>query len=182
MVGPILSEHHKSAEAEILNPTGTNNHNTLSSPAKTNPYFKKHPKMSPYNTRSPKKPFKSSNDKPAHSTAYETTENSSPPPLLTSSYTPPTLNEMKKRPNTSELAPPSKKGPGVSVERAKPPNQTPNITPGFNPGIFEKTPAIALFKATRKGKSKMVSLEERGALQSLPSSNENFILELQGAC
>jgi hypothetical protein len=31
------------------------------------------------------------------------------------------------------------------------------ITPGFNHGIFEKTPTRALFKAARKGKSKMVS-------------------------
>jgi hypothetical protein len=55
------------------------------------------------------------------------------------------------------LAPPTKKGPGVSVEMAKPPYQTPNITHGFNPGFCEKTPARALFKAARKGKNKMVS-------------------------
>jgi hypothetical protein len=157
MMGPIFSEHHMPAEAEFLKPTGTNNHNTHSAPAKTNHYFKKLARMSPYNTRSPKKTLTSSNDKPAHSIAYETTENSSPPSLLTSSYTPPTLMEMKKRPNSSELAPPTKKGPGVSVEMAEPPDQTPNITPGFNPGVCEKTPARALFKAARKGKNKMVS-------------------------
>jgi hypothetical protein len=140
------------AEAEILKPTGINNHNILFAPAKTNPYFKKHPRMSPYNTRSPKKTFTTSIDKPAPSIAYETTENSSPPPLLTSSYTPPTLLEMKKRPKTYELALPTKKGPVVSVEMAKPLDQTPIITPGFNPGIFEKTPARALFKVARKGK------------------------------
>jgi hypothetical protein len=114
--------------------------------------------MSPYNTRSPKKTLTSSDDKPAHSTAYETIENSSPPPLLTSSYTPPTLNGDEEKAKLLRIGSSlQKKAQVFLLRRAEPPDQTPNITPGFNLGIFEKTPARALFKAARKGKSKMVS-------------------------
>jgi hypothetical protein len=97
---------------------------------------------------------------------------------------------MKKRPNTSEVAPPSKKGPHVSVELLEPLDIASANTPRFNLGLYEKNPTRVLFKVARKGKNKLVSavieteqhLEERGALQSLPNSHENTIMELQGAC
>jgi hypothetical protein len=54
---------------------------------------------------------------------------------------------------------------------------------------MEKKSARLLLKAARKGKTKIgsavnvpeVTPEEKGALLSLPSINENYVLELQGA-
>jgi hypothetical protein len=59
----------------------------------------------------------------------------------------------------------------------------------FKLGYFKKSPARAIFKAARKGKNKIVSIvlaykldsASKGAFLSLPSSNENIILEQQGA-
>jgi hypothetical protein len=104
-MGPTLSEHHMSANAEILNPTDINYYNKSTALAKTNLSSNKHPRKSPYNTKSPKKTLTTTLDKPALSSTNETTENFTPPPLNTSSSTPPKLLEMKKRPNTSKLAP-----------------------------------------------------------------------------
>jgi hypothetical protein len=64
---------------------------------------------------------------------------------------------MKKRPNTSEVAPPSKKGPRVSVELLEPLNIASANTLGFNLGLYEKNPTRVLFKVARKGKNKLVS-------------------------
>jgi hypothetical protein len=53
---------------------------------------------------------------------------------------------------------PPKKGPGVTVEIVEPPNITLAKTLVFSPSPFEKSLARALFKASRKGKNKMVSV------------------------
>jgi hypothetical protein len=92
---------------------------------------------------------------------------------------------MKKRPCPSELVSPLKKGPGVLDESAEPPDIASSNMPLFSPGLSEKTPTISLFEAARKGKTKLgsVVLEPKVTYgeQSLPSSNENCFLELQGA-
>ena len=143
-----------SAGADPLNSIDTNYQNSPPAPAKTNHSFNKHPKKSPYNTRSPKKTLTISLDKPAHSTANETTETFTPPHPSSSQ---PKLLEMNKRPNTSKVALPSKKGPGVSVELIEPLDLAHANTLVFNPGLYKKNPAKALFKAARKGKNKLVS-------------------------
>jgi hypothetical protein len=84
----------------------------------------------------------------------------------------------------------TKKGPGFVKEIEVPPDSPPSTPPVFNLGSFEKAPARAIFKAARKGKKKMVldistsvlDLTRKGALKSLPSSNKDSCLELQGAC
>jgi hypothetical protein len=87
------------------------------------------------------------------------------------------------------LLSPPKKGPRVVAENAEPPDTTPSNLLLFSLGTMETKLARALFKAARKGKSKIgsavhepkVTYEERGAMSSLPSSNENLVLELHGA-
>jgi hypothetical protein len=153
-LGPTFSEFHKSTDADPLNSMATNYQNRPPAPSKTTHSSNKHPRKSPYNTRSPKKTLTTSLDKPAHSTANETTETFTPPH---SSSSQPKLLEMKKRLNTLEVAPPSKKGPGVLVELIEPPDIAPANTLVFNPGLYEKIPAKSLFKATRKGKNKLIS-------------------------
>ena len=82
-----------------------------------------------------------------------------------------------------------KKGPGAPNEIQDPLDPSPSPIHEFNPGYSEKTPTIAIFKATRKGKNKIVSVElateldsaSKGALLSLPNTNEDLILELHGA-
>jgi hypothetical protein len=95
----------------------------------------------------------------------------------------------RKRLNTIGLVSSPKKGPGVAKEVEDPPDTPPTSSPVFNPGYTEKASARAIFKAARKGKNKMVSIvlasdmdsASNGALLSLPSSNEDTCLELQGA-
>ena len=70
------------------------------------------------------------------------------------------LNVLKKRNCLSELASPPKKGLGVPMECVETPHTTPltSITLEFTPGSFEISPARAIFKATRKGKNKLVQM------------------------
>ena len=44
------------------------------------------------------------------------------------------------------------------VKSVEPPNLTPSKTSVYKPNYSEKYPAKALFKATRKGKNKLVSI------------------------
>jgi hypothetical protein len=91
--------------------------------------------------------------------------------------------------NFIDLASPPKKGLGVAYESDEPLDTTPTTTLVFNPGYSEKNLAKAIYKVARKGKNKLVSVslaseldsENKGALSSHPSSNENIIMELQGA-
>jgi hypothetical protein len=53
-----------------------------------------------------------------------------------------------------KLGPPTKKGPGVTVEIVEPPNITPVKTPMFSLGLYEKSPARALFKDAKQKKKK----------------------------
>jgi hypothetical protein len=95
----------------------------------------------------------------------------------------------RKRSNTIVLAFSQKKGPGAANEIQDPFDPSPSPIHEFNPSYFEKTPTRAIFKAARKGKNKIVSVElvteldsaSKRALLSLPNTNEDLILELQGA-
>jgi hypothetical protein len=66
-------------------------------------------------------------------------------------------NKKKKRPCPSNLLSPPKKGPGAVVENAEPPNTAPSNFLLFSPDTIETKPTRALFKAVRKGKSKIGS-------------------------
>jgi hypothetical protein len=61
---------------------------------------------------------------------------------------------MKKRSSPSVLVSPPKKGLGVTVESVELSDITPSKALVFIVGYFEKSPARAMFKATRKGKKK----------------------------
>ena len=88
--------------------------------------------------------------------------------------------------NSIDFPSPPKKGLSFAYESEEPPDTSPSTILVFNPGYSKKTFTRAIFKATRKGKNKLVSIglpseldsENKGALSSLPSSNENIILEL----
>jgi hypothetical protein len=56
------------------------------------------------------------------------------------------------------LLSPPKKGPGAVVENVEPPETAPSNLLLFSLGISETKPARALFKAARKGKSKIGSV------------------------
>jgi hypothetical protein len=58
------------------------------------------------------------------------------------------------------LVSPPKKGPGVSIISLEPPDITPlsDNTPVFTPSYSEISPARTLFKATRKGKNKLIQV------------------------
>jgi hypothetical protein len=64
---------------------------------------------------------------------------------------------MKKRTCPSEMISPSKKGPGVLDESDEPPDLASINMPLFSLGLSKKISARALFKAARKGKSKLGS-------------------------
>jgi hypothetical protein len=76
-----------------------------------------------------------------------------------SSPSSPTHQVMKKRSSPSVLVSPPKKGHGVTVESVELSDITPSKAPVFTAGYFEKSPARAMFKAARKGKTnKLVSI------------------------
>jgi hypothetical protein len=71
----------------------------------------------------------------------------------------PNLQASKKRFCISELVLPPKEGPGVPTECENLLETLPLISNHhvFSPGISEKSPTKTTFKATRKGKNKLVS-------------------------
>jgi hypothetical protein len=140
---PILSGENKPIPTESLNITATNNKNNSLVLAKVYQSNKQIRKF-PYNTRPPKKPLLSPQDKPLPS-------NSSPSPSRTPQVS-------RKRLSINDLASPPQKGPGVSIESDEPPNTAPTTTPMFTPSYFEKSPTRAIYKAARKGKNKLVSI------------------------
>jgi hypothetical protein len=172
---PNSSDQKKSINPEVLNTTAINYKNSPIIPTKPKHTTNKQARSTPYNTRHTKKPIISIQDKPS---------------LKNPSSFYPSYHERKKRSSSYELVSPPKKGLGVSEESAEPPDLTPSNILVYSPGYSKKTLAKALFKAARKGKkqtnwvllflSLKSHLRKRGALSSLPSNNENSILELQG--
>jgi hypothetical protein len=137
----------------ILTPNATEN--TYHSTNKTG-------RRTPYNTRLTKKPLISIQDRPTLS------NNTS---LISHHH-----NEKKKRPCPPDFLSPTRKSPGAVAESAKPPDITPPNLLTYSPGIMESKPARALFKAARKGKSKIgsaatepvVTSEEKGGCAKPP--------------
>jgi hypothetical protein len=95
----------------------------------------------PYNTRHTKKPIISIQDRPPLSN----------PTTSISPY----CNENKKRPCPTDFLSPTRKSPGAVADIAEPPNSAPSNFLTYSPGSMELKPARALFKAARKGKSKI---------------------------
>jgi hypothetical protein len=81
----------------------------------------------------------------------------------------------RKRQNTTTLESNThkKKGPSSVKEIEVPPDTPPSTPLVFNPGSFEKAPSRAIFKATRKGKRKMVSNFSTSVLDS--TSKRGFV-------
>jgi hypothetical protein len=122
---------------EISNITAVSTKKTPHAPAKTS-LLKKQTRKSP---RTTKQPIPSPQDLSLPNTHISTIN------------TP--LQLPRKRSNTSDLAPPLKKGPGAANEILVSPDPSQTPIQEYKPGYFEKTPARAFFKAARKGKNKI---------------------------
>jgi hypothetical protein len=143
---PSCDSEPSSIENSIITTFSTKK--TPSVPAKTS-LLKKQIRKSP---RTTKQPIPSPQDL------------SLPNTHISTSTTP--LKLSRKCSTTSNLTPPHKKGPGAANEIHVPPNPSQTPIHGYDPGYFEKTPARAIFKAARKGKNKIGSVEVISSLDS----------------
>jgi hypothetical protein len=133
----------------------TNYKNKPTSPAKTSHTSNKLSRKSPYNIRSPKITPLTPLEMPSLMIELEIPTHSETLLPIT-----PNLQASKKRFCISELVSPPKEGPGVPTECENLLETLPLISnhPVFSPGISEKSPTRTTFKATRKGKNKLVQV------------------------